>query len=180
MDGDGPVDVRDLKQCRMRTVLHMKMQGGSCLVSECIEYPRLRKMKRRSGNEVDVRITVDGLEVVGWQAIVDALNRPREENERMADDADKAALAGGKRKWKLDDGIAELEHIEQERSRTYPTHIARGALTEAEANQHSAALAGTLTLLRFCKKHEEALRTFMKARASPPAPAAESKQGDLL
>jgi len=75
--------------------------------------------------------------------------------------AAQAPAAARSRKWELSDGIAELETLAQERARQVPTLVARGALTEAEATARAAALAGTLTFLRFCKEHEAALRAFM-------------------
>lgn len=65
-------------------------------------------------------------------------------------------------KWRLDDGIAEVKREIEYRERTFPQLLARGSLGMDEAKQYTAALQGTLEFIEFCKKHEDALRAFMR------------------
>lgn len=63
-----------------------------------------------------------------------------------------------RRKWTLADGIAELERELDQRGRTYPQFIGRGALDPETAAEQQWALAGTLTFLEWCRRHEVQLR----------------------
>lgn len=79
-------------------------------------------------------------------------------------------MADDRAKWRLADGIAELEREEHSRARSYPTLIGRSVISDVEANNFNWALHGTLTFLLFCKEHEPQFREFMiqvlKAKAA--------------
>jgi hypothetical protein len=64
----------------------------------------------------------------------------------------------GTKKWTLADGISECKREMHMRARVYPNLIARGQLTEQDANKQNVALHGTLIFLQFCAKHELRLR----------------------
>ncbi len=72
-------------------------------------------------------------------------------------------------KWTLATGIAECQREQQSRGRTYPTLIAREAMTEAEAVSQNLALDGTLRFLLWCQKYEPELREFMAAKMKETA-----------
>ncbi len=182
MSSDAPLDVEELRRCRLQRWMHIDLaRGGTSNVYRCVEFPRLQRVRVRetSRSPETSRWSVDGVEFANLAECCEALHRTREENEAMADERERQAAGMGK--WKLADGIAELEHVEQDRSARYPTLIARDGMTQAEANAHNAALAGTLTFLRFCKEHEYALRAFMsQALKAKAEAAAAAKQGELL
>lgn len=171
MQNEGPLDVRDLRQCHQQRILHMDMaRGGFANVYRCVEHPRLTwqtTVERRGATPVRT-YQVDGITVPDLETAVVWLNRSREENEAMAEQSDAAQLdlkgGTGTKKWTLQDGITELKREEGFRGRVYPRLIARGEMTEGEANKHNAALTGAITFMEFCLLHEADLREFMALR----------------
>lgn len=174
MSDDGPLSVWDLKQCKLQLTLHMSLaKGGAHYLYTCQQYPRLQRRKSADTGRGPflMQWLVDGIAFANLEECCVALNRTREENEQMADE--NARAGAGMAKWKIADGITELERDQQERGRTYPQLIGRSALSEAEANMRNAALEGAIKFLKFCKDNEPALREFMRQAIAAKAAAKE-------
>jgi len=64
-------------------------------------------------------------------------------------------------KWSLADGVAECRRELHLRQRVYPTFIARGQLTQHDADKQNRAMQGTVRFLEFCANNEVRLRSLL-------------------
>jgi hypothetical protein len=164
---EGALTVAALKLCSMRVVLHASMaHGGAMYAYQCVEHPRLTKSTRRETGRAPwvSSMAVDDLDCETLQAVVEALNRTPEENNKMAEEQNQQPAAP--KKWELSDGIAEVQRWKEHSAKTNQTLIARGQLTEHEARLHEQAQDGLLKLLGYLQQNADAFRAFMKKRSA--------------